>query len=270
MLHIRDDTRALRIDHLHGADDLHVWLHEGGSDRLVLCFAGIGGTPSIVPPIEFPRAASRNGEDTVLFFSDPQRSWLNAPGLIEQIVAWVERYTHKIGARQVVALGHSMGGFMAAVMSGFTKIDVAMCFSPQACVHPQWARDEKRWAEWRDRITDFRIRAVGDHLDDDTTCYAMFGRHPREAPQRERFPIRKNVHFFVFPNTVHNTPQRLKQAGVLDDVVRYAFHGRRGLVERVLTEKLNAERWNSPTKAMRLRAKDDAAAQEAAPRGEIR
>lgn len=261
---LRNDTRELRIDHLHGAEDLHVWLHHGVTDRLVLCFAGIGGTTSIVPPIEFPRAASRNGEDTVLFFSDPKRSWLNAPGLIEQIVDWVEQYKTKINARQVVALGHSMGGFMAAVLSGFTKIDVAMCFSPQATVHPVLARDDVRWAIWRDQITDFRIRSVDDHLSDETTCYALFGRHTREAPQRERFPIRDNVRFFVMPNTVHNTPQRLKQAGVLDDVVRYAFHGRRGLVGRVLTEKFNAERWTSPTKAIRERAKDDAAALVAA------
>lgn len=256
----RTDTRALRIDHLHGDDDLHVWLYEGSSNRLVLCFAGIGGTPSIVPPIEFPRAASRNGEDTVLFFSDPKRSWLNAPGLIEKIVDWVDRFKLKIGAQQVVALGHSMGGFMAAVLSGFTRIDVAMCLSPQASVHPVVARDDNRWATWRDQIKDFRVRAVGDHLHEKTTYYALFGRHSREAPQRERFPIRKNVHFFVLPNTVHNTPQRLKQAGVLDDVVRLAFHGRRGLVGRLLKEKFNAERWTSPTKAMRLRAKDDAMA----------
>ncbi len=253
---------ALRIDRLQAEDTLHVWTHQGESDRLVLCFSGIGRAPDEVPSYEFARAASGNGKDTTLFFSDPNRSWLNAPDLIDQIVWWVEEAKARLKPSQIVSIGHSMGGFAAAAISGFTRVDIAMCFSPQATVHPVLARDDIRWMSWREKIADFRIRSVADHLDPSTECYALFGRHSREAPQRERFPISSNVRFYVMPKTVHNTPQRLKQAGVLDEVVRFAFHGRKGKVERILKTQFNAQRLTEPTEAMQARAAEDAAAME--------
>ena len=117
---------------------------------------------------------------------------------------------------------------------------------------------------WREKIADFPIRSVADHLDPSTLCYALFGRHSREAPQRERFPTGSNVRFYVMPNTVHNTPQRLKQAGVLDEVVRFGFHGRKGKVDRILKSRFNAKVLTEPTEAMKTRAADDAIALEAA------
>lgn len=257
-------TGTLRVDRLQAEDGLHVWAHQGASDRLVLCFSGIGREPDDVPTYEFARAATGNGQDTTLFFSDPKRSWLNAPGLIDQIVWWVEETKARINPRQVVTIGHSMGGFSAAAISGFTRVDVAVCFSPQATVHPVLARDDERWMPWRDRIESFPIRSVRDHLDPETLCYAFFGRHSREAPQRERFPIADNVRFFVMPNTVHNTPQRMKQAGVLDEVVRFAFHGRKGKVQQILKSEFRAIRLTEPTETMVARAADDAAALEVA------
>lgn len=251
---------ALRIDRLAAEDGLHVWSHHGLSDRLVLCFSGIGANAEQAPGYEFARAATGNGADTTLFFSDPKRSWLNAPGLIDQIVWWVEEAKARLNPQQIVTIGHSMGGFAAAVISGFTRVDVAVCFSPQATIHPVLARDDVRWMQWRDQIGQVTIRTAADHLGEETLCYALFGRHSREAPQRERFPIRDNVRFYVLPKTVHNTPQRLKQAGVLDEVVRFAFRGRKGKVDRILKSKFNALRLTEPTEAMVARAKDDATA----------
>ena len=126
------------------------------------------------------------------------------------------------------------------------------------------ARDDIRWSIWRDRITDVRVRPVADQLSDTTTCYAIFGRHSRETPQRERFQLRDNVQAVVLTNTGQNRPQRLKQAGVRDDVMLFAFHGRRVVVGQLVTEKRRSERWTSPTDAMRLRAQNDAAALAAA------
>lgn len=259
MMDLAQPSGALCIDRLQAEDTLHVWAHQGASDRLVLCFSGIGREPDEVPAYEFARAASGNGKDTTLFFSDPKRSWLNVPNLIDQIVWWVEEAKAQLKPRQIVSIGHSMGGFAAAAISGFTRIVVAMCFSPQATVHPVLARDDVRWMSWREKIADFPIRSVADHLDPSTQCYAVFGRH-----SRERFPTGSNVRFFVMPNTVHNTPQRLKQAGVLDEVVRFAFHGRKGKVDRILKTRFNAKVLSEPTEAMKARAEDDAKALEAA------
>ncbi|MEL6102077.1 MAG: hypothetical protein AAF088_06835 [Pseudomonadota bacterium] len=221
-------------------DDLHVWAHRGHSRRLVICFSGIGVNSDAVQPYEFARAATAGGRDNVLFISDPHRTWLNGPGLIEKITGVIETEAELIGADQVVTLGHSMGGFSAAIMPAFTRVDVAVCLSPQATVHPSIATDDSRWMDYRARIETHRLRSVGDHIVPDTMYFAFFGMHGREVPQRNRFPRGPNIKFFLMPRTVHNTPQRMKQAGILDEIVQFAFDRRSRMVRRILRTELNA------------------------------
>ncbi|MGB7242000.1 MAG: hypothetical protein WBC93_07940 [Sulfitobacter sp.] len=244
-------------------DDLHVWEHAGQSRRLVACFSGIGVKGKPAPGYEFARTATQSGRDTVLFFADPQRSWLNRPGLIEQIVDRMERKARDINANQIVTLGHSMGGYSAAIIPGFTKVDTAVCLSPQTSVHPQVVVDDKRWMDYRNDITHHRIRSVADHIVPDTQYYVFFGSHGREAPQRDRFPMAANINFFIMPRTVHNTPVRLKNMNMLDQVVQSGFGQRTRLVRRLLKTNFSATQIMKPTKAMQLRAQEQNAAASA-------
>jgi hypothetical protein len=251
----------LDITPVHQADDLHVWEHVGGSGRLVACFSGIGREDEDVPPIEFANTATRGGEDHALFFSDPKRSWLNTPGLIEQIAERIADKARDIGADQIVTLGHSMGAYAAFILPAFTQVDVAVCFSPQASVHPEVAGDDVRWMGYRNQITTHRIRTVADHIAPETEYYVFFGRHSREAPQRDRFPLTENIKFFVMPQTVHNTPQRMKQAGVLNEVFHFAMQRRTRVVRRILKQQFGAHQVVDPTEAMLIRQGQSAPAE---------
>jgi len=231
---------ALPIRPLIDDADLRVWRHDGKGDRLVVSFSGIGPDPETPPGYEFANTATGGGKDTVLFIADPNRTWLNAPGLIERIAGLVEDHARRIGAGRICALGHSMGGYAACVMAGFMRVDVAVALSPQVSVHPEIAGDDPRWPEHRDKLTAFRIRHLADHLPGTTQVYAVFGRHPREAPQRDRFPQGPNIHGYVLPRTHHNTAQRMKRAGVLDAAVQAAFDGRAFRVRRLLRRTLGA------------------------------
>ena len=93
----------------------------------------------------------------------------------------------------------------------------------------------------RRAITQFRLRSVQDMFVEDTAYYVMHGRHPREAPQRDRFPRAKNINHYVLPNTVHNVPQKLRGAGILEEVMEYAFQNRPCRV-RLSMSDLNAYR----------------------------
>ncbi len=214
--------------------DLLAWEHRGESDRLVVCFSGVGPDASVWPGYEFAATAAGGGKDNVLYIADPQRSWLNAPGLIERIVTLIEDTAARMGAGQVCALGHSMGGYAACVLPGFTPVDVAVALSPQVSVHPEVAGDDPRWMEWRDRIAEHRVRHVADHLSDDTQYFAFFGMHGREAPQRERFPAADNIELLRMRKTHHNTAQRLKARGLLDVVIQAAFDRRIYRVRRLI------------------------------------
>ncbi len=240
-------------------DTLHAWFHRGEGSRLVVSFAGIGGVPSATQGYEFARTATGNGRYHALFFVDPGRTWLNGEGLIDRIVTEVERRVAETGATQVITIGHSMGGFSAAVLPAFTRVDLAVCLSPQVSVHPDIVPDEDRWKLWRSRIATHRITSVADCLQDATRYYVFFGQHPREAPQRDRFPLGPNICLFTMPSTVHNTPRRMKVRGVLDSIIGAVFEDRTRLVRRIAKQDLNARQIITPTRGMLRYAKMDAA-----------
>ena len=231
----------LPIHPLTEQDDLVTWLHIGTTNRLVLSFAGIGGTPELTPPIEFAKIATADGRDSVIFISDPRRTWLNGEGLIEKIVRLAEKVAAEVGADEIVTLGHSMGGYSALVLPKYLPVKSAVAMAPQFSVHPEVAGDDVRWMNWRENIDTHRIRSVEDHLVDDTVYHVFHGTHGRERPQRDRFPKRHNLYHMLMPKTVRNVPQRLKQAGLLYDVVQLAFENKVKRV-RLAMEPMNAFR----------------------------
>ncbi|MFV1442011.1 MULTISPECIES: hypothetical protein [unclassified Phaeobacter] len=207
-------------------DDLVTWAHRGPGDRLVVCFSGIGKDAETCPPYEFARSATGNGRHNTLFIADPQRSWLNTPGLLSRIGAEIESYRAICGATRVIAMGHSMGGFSAIVASSVTRIDAVLAFAPQISIHPDIVPDETRWAAYRNRISHYEVKSAADHFRDGTDYTVIHGRHGREAPQRDRFPRRDTLRHYVMPGTHHNVPQRLKQLNCLEQVVHFAIEGR--------------------------------------------
>ncbi|MGX9356148.1 hypothetical protein ACS3SW_13605 [Roseobacteraceae bacterium S113] len=221
-------------------------LYMGAGDRMIVAFSGIGREAGVVPPAEFPRFATRDGAEHALFISDPGRSWLNAPGLIEEIVRVIEATARELGVRHVFTLGHSMGGFMAAVIPGFTKVERALCLSPQSSVDPSLVPDDPRWMEYRDQIKDFRIRQVADYLSDETEYFVIFGEHGREGPQVRGFLPRENLHLFLMAKTVHETATKLKNAGVLGSLIEYALDGRLPKVRRMLKNALDTYQITEP------------------------
>lgn len=227
-------TNDLNIREYHRSDDLTAWTFRGTGERLVVVFSGIGKVDQDTQPFQFARTATAQGRHSVLYLSDTSRSWLNGPGLIEQVQDLVTHVADSFGATKIATLGHSMGGFSAAVMAGPLGADNAVCLSPQNSIHPDVADDDPRWRVFRDQIRDFRVRDVAEYLSDAVLYTVLFGRHGREAPQRDRFPIADNIDFFVMRNTVHNTPMRLKNEGILSAFVEAAANGRRRKVRQLM------------------------------------
>lgn len=234
-------TAVLDIRPHLSEDGVEMWSYRGGSNRLVVCFSGIGREPSEIQPYEFAKTATGDGRDNVLFVSDTRRSWLNAPGLIETIVREVEAFGRETSAEVICTLGHSMGGFMALVIPAFTKVDRAVAYAPQFSVHPDIAGDDSRWMEYRKNIKAFPIASVEEHLNTTTQYFVFHGRHPREAPQRDRFSPRQNLVHTILPNTVHNVPQKLKQMKLQEPVTDACFRNKIRRV-RLLLEPLGAVR----------------------------
>jgi pimeloyl-ACP methyl ester carboxylesterase len=219
-------SARLEIKLLQDDGVLRVWFYKGQSDRLTVCFAGIGSRDGTPQEYEFAKAATHDGRDSALFFADTGRTWLNHPGQIEEIVNWVEAMKRDIGATQIVTLGHSMGGFSALALPHFTKVDVAVGMSPQFSVHPDVVPDDGRWMWVRRNLTSYRIRDLGDLFEDATAYYIFHGAGPAERPQRSRFPVARNLKHFIVEGGGHQVPRFLRKRNLMGEVIEHAFNDR--------------------------------------------
>ncbi|MFN4171775.1 MAG: hypothetical protein ACK4GW_08480 [Pseudorhodobacter sp.] len=240
------DDAPINIETIEDSALLRAWQYRGQSRRLVLCFSGLGKDQSQVPGYEFASISTGGGEDNVLYFADPNRSWLNEPGLIDQIVAVTEVKKARWQIDEVVTMGHSMGGFMACVIPHFTPIDVALALSPQVSIHPEVVPDDPRWMTHREAIDNIDISDVGSYLTARTQYVVIYGRHGREAPQRDRFPNPDNLHLYVMPQTNHNTAARLKSLGLLADLRDLAFDRNFSALHDLMSEGARAALVETP------------------------
>jgi len=220
---------------------LHSWRFEALGDIAVVCVSGIGRDDSQPPSYEFARCATNGGVRSTLFLSDPQRSWLSAPNLIETMVEAVQEFVARVKAKKVVTLGHSLGGFTAMVLPAFTKIDRVIALSPQMSVDPAVVPEETRWKRHIDAMPSQKIKLASDHFVPDTHYTIVHGRFPREAIQRDLVPRAANVRHYVMPHTNHNVPQRLKQAGALIPFVNAVCDGRDQRAKKILKTHFQAK-----------------------------
>jgi hypothetical protein len=234
------NPKELAISPQLNSNELVTWIHRGPSDKLVICFSGIGKKADSCPGYEFARTASGDGQHNVLFIADPNRTWLNGPGLLGRIRDEIDGFKARCEASRVIAMGHSMGGFSALVAPSITRVHEVLAFAPQISVHPEIVPDESRWPIFRERIKLFEIVTAEDYLQDDTNYTVIHGRHRLEAPQRERFPRQKNLRHYVMPLTHHNVPQRLKSKKCLSKVIDCAIEGRPRKLRLLLKDKARA------------------------------
>ncbi|WP_425040201.1 hypothetical protein [Primorskyibacter sp. S187A] len=237
----------ITIRQLRNTYRFRAWICEGRNeedpgiaDTLVVVFSGIGAKESDCPGYEFPRLATQDGQRHVLFIADPLRTWLNEPGLIEDIVALIEETKARLGLTRVVMMGHSMGGFMASVLPSFTPVEACLCFSPQGTVHPDLIPGDMRWWEHREKITEYRIRDATDYLSPATHYYVIFGRAQKEANQIERFVPAENLHLFLLPDTSHDSAAKIKASGQLARLIRFAIQHRPRMVRELMQQRLGA------------------------------
>ena len=222
-------------------DDLCVWRINGTSDRLLISMSSIGDTDDDQPVPQFMSIANGTS-DTVLFISDPRRSWLSRPGIIDEIKAVIETEAARVNAQQIGIFGGSMGGFSALAMPAFTNIQVAIAFSPQFSVDPAVVPEETRWMDLRQQIPAFAISNIADVMNDTTRYYLFFGRHQSEVHQRRLVRTMPNLQFYVMPNTSHNTALRMKKAQVLLPVLKACLKGHHKELNKIMTNSFQAPR----------------------------
>lgn len=215
---------------------LHIHYLPGRSSKLVVSLSGVGGGKGRkpVPPMEFVATASAEGENHVLFVSDATRSWMNAPGLAENLAEVIEQTRSQHGITGVLAMGNSMGGFMALVLADLIKIDQVAAFAPQFSMNPRILPEETRWSNATAHIANWRYPDVGRLEAPGTIYYVFHGADLPEARHWLRFPRPKNLHHFIFGGIGHGIAARLRATGLLSPILSAVQNNRSRVLRRTL------------------------------------
>lgn len=230
-------AEMLPLHLVHEDDGLRITRTDGESARLVVSFAGIGAAGSPLQPEEFIMTATDGGRHPALYVMDKRRSWMNAPGLLERIVETIEAEAARVGAKEVSAIGNSMGGFMAMLTAYFTPIANVLAFSPQYAVDPTVNPDEWRWTEHTNKIEAYLHPTLEGRLTDRTRYTVLHGGHKREAPQLAGFPRHPAITHFIHPRIAHGAARFVKKTNVQHPLAQAVFSGRRRQV-RILMKSI--------------------------------
>ncbi len=205
-------------------DRLRISHGEGDADTAVIAFAGVGLALGGIQIEEFSSSLSRAGQGgrpSAIFVIDKRRRWYN-DGIATPIVEVVNGVLARLGARRVVALGNSMGGFGAVALGPrFPGCVRVVGFSPQSSVRADLVPFEARWPEWRAGIAQWDLPdavALGDAAE----SHLFFGRGDRlDMQHAARFaaaglPFR---HIYRVAGTDHDLVRDLKRRGALSPLL---------------------------------------------------
>lgn len=214
--------------------------YQGQSDRLVLSCSGVGTKRGQMPPFEFMNAASGNGAHSVLFVSDATRSWLSTPGLQTEIVEQMETLIGRLQPKTLIAMGNSMGGFMALNLSRVLPIDATIAFTPQFSVDKTIVPEETRWRFFRDKIENFAVPKVENLPQNSGRHYVFHGGEKSEYIHWSRFPKQENLRHYIFPAYDHNVAKTLKEQDLLEPIIEACVSNQPRQV-RELTKRAGGE-----------------------------
>ncbi len=207
------------------APPLHMSYMAGRSDRLILAFSGVGDRTEAIPTPEATRLTGWDGENHVLFISDASRSWMNAGGIADALVAAVQALAHRIKPARIIAFGNSMGGSMALIFATLFKLDAVLAIVPQYSVKEDIVPEERRWGHFRENITAWPFPSVPSLADNPAQIMILHGGEAREMHHARRFNAPICVDHLVVPQYGHALAACLKHDGVLRPLLAAVITG---------------------------------------------
>jgi len=204
-------------------DYVRVSLMKGGDRALFISMTGIGHLIAGMPEEEFIGTTWDGGANSCVFVSDLKRTWYNDRRVLDEAVKILRSIVEAINPRTVVAIGNSMGGFGAIVLSSLLRIDTVIGFVPQYSIDPAIVPEEKRWTGYRSRIAEIVYKEAATHFVPQTEYYLFHGSDKVDAHQSRRFPRAQNIHGYVIANAQHNLAAMLKSNGHLRDVIDFCI-----------------------------------------------
>jgi hypothetical protein len=213
------DNAQFTITHLPGDSPIAVVAFAGIS-------AGLGGLQ-----IEEFRKSLAGLTHSAYFVIEKTPRWYN--GTFASIGAALRDFLARDGAREIVTLGNSMGGFgaiaFAAHLPGCTR---AVAFGPQSSVHPYLVPFEDRWMELRRPIGAWEIPDAVSQLSPEVAYTVIIGAdEPRDVQHAARLAAASSqVRVLQVQGCGHEVGAAIKAQGaivpLLDELISGGDAGR--------------------------------------------
>ena len=204
---------------------------------LLIAFGGLASRLDGIPPFEFLSALSDTAARRV-FVRDLNQSWYQegvrgVSSTLATTTAALRALVAESGARRVVTLGVSAGGFAAIYFGCQLDADFVLAFGPQTFTSRRlrrWHRD-RRWVEEIARIDtldpattcrDLRPVVAAREVEGRTPIEIHYGRRSRVDRAHARRLRRFADVTLIEHDAGHNPAKALKDAGELDAVLRRA------------------------------------------------
>lgn len=220
---------------LYAQHPLYLSYLPGKSERLVLSFSGVGLPGEEIPAAEAARLSGWEGENHVLFIVDASRSWMNAPGLVENLLREVQALVARIKPARIVAFGNSMGGTAALIFAALFRVDAVLAISPQYSVNPEVMPKESRWQDYVGRIGSWRFPSAPDLTALPGEVMILHGSVNSELRHARRFSQAANIRSYVFKDFAHGLAARLKRKAHLQPILAAMILGDMAAASRAAT-----------------------------------
>jgi len=196
-------------------DAMTVLQMAGRAEECIVSFTGIGHALGGLD-LQTPEFSRSGGDENKIFVIDKQRSWGNNLDW-DRLVVVVKELA---GSAPITTLGNSMGGFLAILSARQLQAARTIAFAPQWSIDKAIMPQEKRWAEYRNKIGSIRFPDVSTGFNNSTQFNVFFGNNPRDEAHLRLFPRnRANVSIVVVEGCGHDVAKFLKEKGQLYSVL---------------------------------------------------
>ncbi len=209
--------------------------YDHDSDNLIVCFGGIIG-PGQESKFEF-LTVSEHWPAKRLFLRDMTRSVYHGglPGISRSVADTAEflgAEIARVGPTRTVFVGHSGGGLSACLFGAWLDVDAVLAFAPAAGFHPVKSfvtRTANRTIigvylrmiryGWRYGLYS-NVPQTMKEMDWSTDISVLYSRdHRLDGAHAAAYGVLPNVRLFPCAGDDHQVSRRMRQAGILDDVI---------------------------------------------------
>ncbi len=122
------------------------------SEQLVVAFGGVGHGYGGIKG-EFHQSLAKLGSSAVFVRDEACRWYQYGPDELQPIVDTIHAVRAEVGARRLVCLGNSMGGFGALLFGAWLGADAILSIVPQTAIEPEVTEalgDTRYWSYQKD------------------------------------------------------------------------------------------------------------------------